>query len=598
MLFLPILLLEISTMRLRQKTLLLISTLLVSLIGVLYGSLSAILGGSFAELEQKDTERNVQRVKEALYEEIKQLNVSAVDSGSWDDTYEYIAGNNPNYVQVNLIDQALAGLKINAIALLNNERKVIFGTGFDLEEEVKTPLPEELTKQFVKGNPLVTHEDGESEATGILMLEDQAILLASQPILKSSGAGPKRGTFLLGRYLDGDRIAALSERTKLDLKFYSMSEAIRDEHLNKILEKLKQPNSEPIQIRPVDRDRINGYGLIRDFNDQPALLLKVTIPRDIYKEGQKSLFYLVVSLTGVGVIFGVVIMFSLERVVLKRITSLSDEVETIGNQNNLALRVKESGNDEISLLSFSINGMLEKIEVGAKQLAVEQEKAERLLLNILPEAIAEQLKQSQDAIAEHFDEVTILFADIVGFTPLSAKLGPIELVNLLNRVFSTFDHYAERLGLEKIKTIGDAYMVAAGLPLPRRDHAEAIAEMALAMQQAVIELQNELNEDVKIRIGINTGVVVAGVIGTHKFIYDLWGDSVNVASRMESSGEPGSIQVTASTYELLKAKYILQHRGKVTVKGKGEMDTYWLLGRKSQTKARVRVKAGLTASRR
>lgn len=585
-------------MRLRQKTLLLISTLLVSLIGVLYGSLSAILGGSFAELEQKDTERNVQRVKEALYEEIKQLNVSAVDSGSWDDTYEYVAGNNPNYVQVNLIDQALAGLKINAIALLNNDLKIVFGTGFDLEEEVKTALPEELKRQFVAGNPLVTHEGEGDKATGILMLEDQAILLASQPILKSSGEGPVRGTFLLGRYLDGDRIAALSERTKLDLKFYSMSEAIRDENLNKILEKLTQQDSKPIQIRPVDRDRINGYGLIRDFNDQPALLLKVTIPRDIYKEGQKSLFYLVISLTGVGVIFGVVIMLSLERVVLKRITSLSDEVETIGNQNNLALRVKESGNDEISLLSFSINGMLEKIEVGAKQLAVEQEKAERLLLNILPEAIAEQLKQSQDAIAEHFDEVTILFADIVGFTPLSAKLGPIELVNLLNRVFSTFDHYAERLGLEKIKTIGDAYMVAAGLPLPRRDHAEAIAEMALAMQQAVIELQNELNEDVKIRIGINTGVVVAGVIGTHKFIYDLWGDSVNVASRMESSGEPGSIQVTASTYELLKAKYILQHRGKVTVKGKGDMDTYWLLGRKSQTKARVRVKAGLTASRR
>jgi class 3 adenylate cyclase len=168
----------------------------------------------------------------------------------------------------------------------------------------------------------------------------------------------------------------------------------------------------------------------------------------------------------------------------------------------------------------------------------------------------------------------------------------------LNRVFSTFDHYAERLGLEKIKTIGDAYMVAAGLPLPRRDHAEAIAEMALSMQQAVTELQKELKEDVRIRIGINTGVVVAGVIGTHKFIYDLWGDSVNVASRMESSGEPGSIQVTASTYELLKEKYILQHRGQVKVKGKGDMETYWLLGRKRQTKARVQVKAGLAATRR
>ncbi|AFY39059.1 adenylate/guanylate cyclase with integral membrane sensor [[Leptolyngbya] sp. PCC 7376] len=585
-------------MRIRQKTLLLISTLLVSLIAVLYGSLSAILGGSFAELEEKDTERNVQRVKEALYEEIEQLSVSVYDYAAWDDTYDYVIGENPEYPEVNLIEESFAGLKINAIALLDNNAKVIFGTGFNRESEEKTELPPGLKNQFTKGNPLVTHANDESEVTGILMLKDKAILVASQPILTSEGTGPGRGTFLLGRFLDGDRIEALSTRTKLELKFYPLGAAAPlDETLTTITERLTA-SDDGIEIRPVDGDTIHGYGLIRDLNGQPALLLKVIIPRDIHQQGQKSLFYLVVSLSGVGIIFGVVILIVLEKFILKRVTNLSAEVETIGSQNNLALRVKESGKDEISALASSINIMLEQIEVGAKQLAVEQEKAERLLLNILPEPIAEQLKHSQDAIAEHFDEVTILFADIVGFTPLSAKLGPIELVNLLNRVFSTFDHYAERLGLEKIKTIGDAYMVAAGLPLPRRDHAEAIAEMALAMQQAVTELQNELNEDVKIRIGINTGVVVAGVIGTRKFIYDLWGDSVNVASRMESSGEPGSIQVTASTYELLRKKYVLKHRGQVKVKGKGEMDTYWLLGRKRQTKARVRVKAGLAATRR
>lgn len=586
-------------MRLRQKTLLLISTLLVSLIAVLYGSLSAILGGSFKELEEQDTERNVQRVKEALFEEIDQLSVSVYDYAAWDDTYAYVAGQNPDYQATNLIAESFAGLKINAIALLDNQANLVFGTGFNREEEVTTELPPGLVAQFKAGNPLVTHQDEESEVTGVLMLKDQAILLASQPILTSAATGPVRGTFLLGRFLDEDRIEALSERTKLNLRFYPIQEAIADAELNGIVQELRTDSSEsPIVIRPVNRDIIHGYGLIRDLNNQPALVLKVMIPRDIHQQGKKSLFYLVVSLTGVGVIFGAVIMLLLERVILKRITSLSADVTTIGSQNNLALRVKESGNDEISALSTSINGMLEQIEVGAKRLSIEQQKAERLLLNILPEPIAEQLKQSQDAIAEHFDEVTILFADIVGFTPLSAKLGPIELVSLLNRVFSTFDHYAERLGLEKIKTIGDAYMVAAGLPLPRRDHAEAIAEMALAMQQAVLELQHELKEDVRIRIGINTGVVVAGVIGTHKFIYDLWGDAVNVASRMESSGEPGSIQVTQATYELLKQKYVLKHRGAVKVKGKGDMETYWLLGRKRQTKSRVRVKAGLAATRR
>jgi class 3 adenylate cyclase/CheY-like chemotaxis protein len=216
-------------------------------------------------------------------------------------------------------------------------------------------------------------------------------------------------------------------------------------------------------------------------------------------------------------------------------------------------------------------------------LRLEQEKSEQLLLNILPEPIANQLKQNPGAIAEQFNEVTIMFADIVGFTPLSARLKPIELVNLLNQIFSTFDNLAEQLGLEKIKTIGDAYMVAAGLPIPRADHAEAIADMASAMQAAVERFRTELGENIQIRIGINTGIVVAGVIGTKKFIYDLWGDAVNIASRMESSGQPGSIQVTEATYERLKDKYVFQKRGAIKVKGKGEMVTYWLIGSQTST---------------
>jgi class 3 adenylate cyclase len=210
-------------------------------------------------------------------------------------------------------------------------------------------------------------------------------------------------------------------------------------------------------------------------------------------------------------------------------------------------------------------------------LYLEKQKSEQLLLNILPQPIADQLRNNQGVIAEQFSDVTILFADIVGFTPLSARLNPIELVNLLNQIFSRFDQLVDQLGLEKIKTIGDAYMVAAGLPIPRSDHAEAIAQMALAMQAAMKRFQVELGEDIKIRIGINTGVVVAGVIGTKKFIYDLWGDAVNIASRMESSGEKGCIQVTEATYQRLKHNYQLEKRGAINVRGRGEMVTYWLL---------------------
>jgi class 3 adenylate cyclase len=229
-----------------------------------------------------------------------------------------------------------------------------------------------------------------------------------------------------------------------------------------------------------------------------------------------------------------------------------------------------------------------KLKRSANAIQHAKDLSDRLLLNILPKEIAEQLKQVTDsleqdttaaAIAEQFDCATILFADIVGFTPLSAKLPARELVNLLNQIFSEFDRLAQQYNLEKIKTIGDAYMVAGGLPMRSNNHAESIAEMALGMQVAIDHFQGKICQSLQIRIGINTGTVVAGVIGRRKFIYDLWGDAVNVASRMESSGIPGKIQLTAETYALLKDKYEIEERGIITVKGKGDMMTYWLVGR-------------------
>ncbi|MGB3494827.1 MAG: PAS domain S-box protein [Elainellaceae cyanobacterium] len=212
-------------------------------------------------------------------------------------------------------------------------------------------------------------------------------------------------------------------------------------------------------------------------------------------------------------------------------------------------------------------------------LKAEQDKSERLLLNILPQAIAEQLKQNPQSIAKRFDEATILFADIVDFTTVSTNISPTDLVDLLNRIFSSFDKLAEKHGLEKIKTIGDAYMVAGGLPTLQDNHAQAIANMALDMQQTIAQFQRDDQNPFQLRIGINTGPVVAGVIGIRKFIYDLWGDTVNVASRMEARGLPGKIQVTEEVYSRLCDSHQLEKRGEVEVKGKGMMTTYWLLGR-------------------
>ena len=235
---------------------------------------------------------------------------------------------------------------------------------------------------------------------------------------------------------------------------------------------------------------------------------------------------------------------------------------------------------EIEALALARAEQADQLQQAFKQLEVEQAKSERLLLNVLPKAIAERLKEDTQTIAESFPEVTVLFADIVGFTKLAARVSPTELVQLLNEIFTIFDRLAEKHGLEKIKTIGDAYMVVGGLPVQHRNHASAIAEMALDMQTEIIHFNRKCHESFAMRIGIHSGPAIAGVIGTHKFIYDLWGDTVNIASRMESHGVPGRIQVSSITYALLESSYCFECRGPIPIKGKGEMLVYLLNGRK------------------
>ena len=213
-------------------------------------------------------------------------------------------------------------------------------------------------------------------------------------------------------------------------------------------------------------------------------------------------------------------------------------------------------------------------------LKLARKKAELLLLNILPQPIAERLKRGHRSIAENFEDVTVLFADLVDFTEFSSQTSATKLLDILNTIFSEFDQLAQQHGVEKIKTIGDAYMAVAGLPKPRRDHAEAIAQMALDMQAAVAQYNAKTDSSFSLRIGINSGPVVAGVIGIKKFSYDLWGDTVNTASRMESHGIPGQIQVTPTVYERLRDRYLFEQRESVQIKGKGEMTTYLLIAPK------------------
>ena len=449
-------------------------------------------------------------------------------------------------------------------------------------------MPGTLLQLLTYDGGLLERDSEDRETIGLLPVDNKILMMAIAPILRSDDTGPSRGSIMIGRYLDQGKLEDLRRRTQLDISYEIVAGDAFSSEKQSIISALGAQaegdfislNHSPTMLRTIDADRQVGYLLMPDVAGDPLLLWSVNIPRDIYKQGTISLRYLFISMAIIGFVLigGIVVL--LERLVLKRLARLSGDVSEIGESNDLASRVVSNGNDELGHLGKSVNWMLEQLQKSEKKLVAEHERAEGLLLNILPASIVDQLKNTHEPIADYHEEVTVLFADIVGFTTLSASMEAVELVSMLNDVFSRFDDLANDLGLEKIKTIGDAYMVAAGLPELRSDHAEAIAEMALCMREGLEEYCAKLGEPLQIRIGINTGVVVAGVIGKRKFIYDLWGDAVNVASRMESSGEPGMIQVTEATFAKIRDKFLLEPRGVVDIKGRGKMKTYLLTGRK------------------
>jgi class 3 adenylate cyclase/CheY-like chemotaxis protein len=222
----------------------------------------------------------------------------------------------------------------------------------------------------------------------------------------------------------------------------------------------------------------------------------------------------------------------------------------------------------------------QQLQIQHKQLAHEQNKTENLLLNILPTSVTQRLKGGEKRIADAHQDVTVLFADLVGFTELSKGMSAAKLVDMLDEIFSSFDAIVGEAGVEKIKTIGDSYMLVGGAPEPREDHAQAVVNVAFAMLSAIQSINDQHGTQLQIRVGVNSGPVVAGVIGMHKFTYDLWGNTVNVASRMESTGAVGKIHISPSTAERLDNKFVLQERGAITIKGIGPLETFFVQGQR------------------
>jgi len=281
----------------------------------------------------------------------------------------------------------------------------------------------------------------------------------------------------------------------------------------------------------------------------------------------------------IGYVYAVAVLLSIAiavlithsiRVPLRRLDRAATEV----SHGDLGHQIEIVSQDELGRLSSTFNFMVTNIREQTEEIQHKNEENERLLLNILPAPIADRLKGGEEPIADYFPEITVLFADIVGFTSMSESITPDELVELLNRLFSEFDDSAKDLGIEKIKTIGDCYMAVAGLVNEIDDPPAAMVKMASEMLRSVESLNLQLGTSLEVRIGINCGPVIAGVIGKSKFIYDLWGDTVNVASRMESHGLAGRIHVSEAVYERIKGKFELEGRGLINIRGKGEIETY------------------------
>ena len=567
-----------------KKTLGIISVTLVGLIAVLIFSNYQIVLGSFSDLEEEDIRRNVQRVQEALATELKEIDISAKDYALADLPLETLVSLfNDHAVREtpdgnNALAGLIADLKLNIFLLADADGRYVWSRGYDEKTQNLGPVPTGLLPHLTPDNPLLRHPNSGSSLTGLVFIPEGPLLVASEYILSTGGDDAILGTVIMGRFLDDEEVEQLSELTRLSLMVKELDGSDIPEDFQDALSTVS--DATPVVVRTLGDDLVAGYTVFRDVQGEPGLMVRVDVPRDIMDKGRLSMRYLLISLVAVGLVMVALIIYLLDKLVLSRLSRLSGEVSGIQSASDLALRVSVKEEDELSNTSGAINVMLDGLEQAHNELSAERERSESLLLNVLPEPIADRLKDGETTIADQFDEVTVMFADIVGFTPYSARVSATELVDMLNRLFSEFDELTERYGLEKIKTIGDAYMVAAGLPAPRPDHAEAIADMALDAQQMIGRFSEEQQIPLMVRLGVNTGPVVAGVIGTKKFIYDLWGDTVNTAARMQTYGVEGAIQVSQETYLRLRDKYRFQDRGLIEMKGKGEVAAYLLTGKK------------------
>lgn len=576
-------------MSIRVRALLLLGLVLTLSTVVLYLVIARLQTANYNALERASAERDLERISRIILADLDNRGFVATDYGSWDQTYDFVTGLRPDYPEENFSSLTMSDLKMGFVIIANRTGAIAFSNSVNLNTGARRVVPEALYAYLNPAGSFLAEQSEAEDINGFLHSGDDVVLGSVAPVLRSDDSGPREGFLFIGRTLDTALMAQFEQQLQLSMAFYKRRAEGFDRGSTAVIDAIQAQGTDRefatyaprTLVQYIDEQTLMGHVLFADPHGQPILLATARIPRTIHQAGQRSLTTLLIALAVAGSALIATVLVVLDRLVLRRLSRLGHEVSAIGRSQDFGLRVAATGTDEFSRVGTSVNWMLEQLEISNRKLEEEHERAEGLLLNILPEPIAQRLKSDPRSIAQSYDEVSILFADLVGFTEMSARMPAADLVDLLNGLFSRFDDLASELGLEKIKTIGDAYMVVSGLPEPDEHHADKLAEMALRMLDETRAFSAERAIDLSLRVGINSGVVVAGVIGKNKFIYDLWGDAVNLASRMESSGQVGAIQLTQATRERLSYRFKVIERGPVEVKGRGQMHTYLLVGRTS-----------------
>ena len=364
-------------MRLRKKTLIIISVTIVSMIAILYATYEAILLNSFRQLEEQDTQENLARALSALSTDLANLDLLVYDWAAWDDTYDFIVDLNEDYIESNLLDETFIGYEMNLMLFANSTGGIVFSKFFDLENEEEIPVPESFLEHLSPNNVLLQHLNTESSVTGIVLLSEDPLLIASHPILTSEEKGPILGTLIMGYYLDSSQITSLAETTHLSLNVHPVNDVQMPSDFQRALSSLTE--EEPIFIEPLSADSVAGYVLLNDIYGEPSLVLRADMSRDIYMYGQASFFNLVLSLLVTSLVCGVMFALLLESMVLSRLTELSTQVKSVGKSGDLSMRVSMEGNDELSDLSGETNKMLSALEKSQSKIRRYSEHLEELV---------------------------------------------------------------------------------------------------------------------------------------------------------------------------------------------------------------------------